>query len=80
MEIWSTFGLYAVAVAIIAVVAVALVQIIRDKALAPVWRVGWVVAVVVAPLIGSLAWFAWNGLARDSVSRRARRKQVNLDA
>lgn len=49
--------LIAVVVAYLAAIAYAIVQIVRSQDLSDVERIVWVVAVLCAPLIGSLVWY-----------------------
>jgi hypothetical protein len=46
-----------IAIAYVALVVAAVLQIVRDRALAGLARDPWVVAVVVVPVLGALAWF-----------------------
>ena len=45
-------------IVIAALFVVALVQIMRRPLLTPLLRLGWVVALIAFPALGSIAWFA----------------------
>jgi hypothetical protein len=45
------------ALAYVALVAAALVQVVRDRSLAGLARDLWVVAIVLFPVLGAIAWF-----------------------
>ncbi|MFT2751099.1 PLDc N-terminal domain-containing protein [Clavibacter sp. Sh2088] len=45
-------------IAYVALAVAALVQVVRDRSLAAIARDLWVVAVIVFPVLGAIAWFA----------------------
>ena len=40
-----------------ALVVTAVVQVLRSPMIATSWKIGWVAGVLIAPLVGSVAWF-----------------------
>ncbi|PPF87701.1 hypothetical protein C5C03_09565 [Clavibacter michiganensis] len=57
------------AIAYVALVVAAIVQVVRDRALAGLVRDLWVLGIVLAPIVGALAWFAVG--RRTSEAQRA---------
>jgi len=57
------------AIAYVALVVAAVLQIVRERALAGLARDIWVVAVVLFPVVGALAWFGVGH--RTAAARRA---------
>ncbi|WP_435092268.1 PLDc N-terminal domain-containing protein [Clavibacter michiganensis] len=54
------------AIAYVALVVTALVQVVRDRALAGLARDLWIIGIVLAPVVGALAWFAVGHRAADA--------------
>ena len=60
------------AIAYVALVVMALVQVVRDRTLAGLARDLWIAAVVLAPVLGALAWFAIGHRTADAQRAVAR--------
>jgi hypothetical protein len=60
------------AVAYVALIVTALVQVVRDRALAGLARDLWILAIVLAPVVGTLAWYAVGHRTADAQRAVAR--------
>ncbi|QIS42350.1 hypothetical protein GW571_09490 [Clavibacter capsici] len=65
------------AVAYVALAVTALVQVVRDRAMTGLARDIWVVAIVVLPVLGAIAWFGVGHRTTDA-QRAADRSRLSL--
>ncbi|WP_052129282.1 PLDc N-terminal domain-containing protein [Clavibacter michiganensis] len=65
------------AIAYVALVVTALVQVVRDRALTGLARDLWVVAIVILPVLGAIAWFGVGHRTADA-QRALDRLRVSL--
>ena len=61
MDVGATLAILlaaVVALAYVAAIAYAIVQVVRSRALTEIEKVVWVAVILFAPLIGSIVWYA----------------------
>lgn len=64
MDVGITVTMWAAGLGILVLMGAALLGIVRDRRLDAIPRVLWVIAVVLLPVAGALAWFFWTGAVR----------------